>query len=117
MKVYSRSSILGFVIIILTICVIGPAGAQVDKAQERVFIRIEIKGMACPYCAYGMEKELLKVTGVEKVEIELKEGLAYISTPIKQKPSKEQISTIIKDAGFTIGQIDFSDTPFEKIDL
>jgi len=56
-----------------------------------VYIKIEIKGMACLYCAFGMEKELKKVAGVYSVDIELKEGLAYISTPIHQKPTKENL--------------------------
>lgn len=87
--------------------------AQTNKAQERVYIKIEIKGMACPYCAYGMEKELRKISGVDSVEIELKEGLAYISTPPKQEPTKESLEKIITDAGFTVGKIEYSDKPFE----
>ena len=87
--------------------------AQTKSEQERVYIKIEIKGMACPYCAFGMEKELKKVSGVENVEIELKEGLAYISTPINQKPSKESLEKIIVNGGFTVGEIEFSDKPFK----
>jgi copper chaperone CopZ len=86
--------------------------AQTKTDQERVYIKIEIKGMACPYCAFGMEKELKKVSGVENVEIELKEGLAYISTPINQKPSKESLEKIIVDGGFTVGEIEYSNKPF-----
>lgn len=82
--------------------------------DERVYIKIEIKGLACPYCAYGMEKELLKVAGVDKVDIELKEGLAYISTPVAQKPTKENLSQIITEAGFTAGAIEFQETPFPE---
>ena len=86
--------------------------AQTKTDQERVYIKIEIKGMACLYCAFGMEKELKKVAGVDHVEIELKEGLVYLSTPINQKPSKESLKKIIVDGGFTPGKIQFSDKPF-----
>lgn len=58
-------------------------------------MKTEIKGMPCPYDAFGMEKELRQVTVVDKVEIELKKGLAYISTPISQKPTKESLEKII----------------------
>ncbi|PHS64035.1 MAG: hypothetical protein COB12_08605 [Flavobacterium sp.] len=87
--------------------------AQSEALEERSYIKIEIKGMACPYCAYGMEKELKNISGVENVEIELKEGLAFISTPIKQKPSKESLEKIIEDAGFTVGKIEFNEIPFK----
>lgn len=86
--------------------------AQNETKQEMVYVKIEINGMACPYCAFGMEKELKEVAGVEKVDIELKEGLAFISTPINQKPSKESLKKIIIDGGFSIGRIEFSNVPF-----
>ncbi len=103
-----------FALSILLMCLLFslPASAQTRTDQARVYIKIEIKGMACPYCAYGMEKELKKVAGVDNVEIELKEGLVYISTPINQKPSKESLKKIIVDAGFTVGEIEFSDKTF-----
>ena len=59
-----------------------------------------------------MEKELKKVSGVNKVEIELKEGMAYISTPLNQKPSKLILEMIIEDAGFSVGEIVYSENPF-----
>ena len=62
-----------------------------------------------------MEKELKKIAGVDKVEIELKKGLAYISTPIEQKPTRENLENIIKNAGFTPGNITFLDTPFRSL--
>jgi len=105
--------ILGFSILLLCFMFSTTIKAQTKTEQERVYIKIEIKGLACPYCAFGMEKELKKVAGVENVEIELKEGLAYISTPINQKPSKESIEKIIVNSGFTVGKIEFSDKPFK----
>lgn len=105
--------ILGFSILLMCFMFSTTIKAQTKTEQERVYIKIEIKGMACPYCAFGMEKELKKVAGVENGEIELKVGLAYISTPINQKPSKESLVKIIVDGGFSVGEIEFSDKPFK----
>jgi len=113
-QIFSKK-ILGFSILLICFMFSTTLKAQTKTDQERVYIKIEIKGMACPYCAYGMEKELKKVAGVDKVEIELKKGLAYISTPINQKPTKEALEKIIIDAGFTIGEIEFSDKPFKIV--
>jgi len=110
-QIFSKK-ILGFSILLICFMFSTTIKSQTKAKQERVYIKIEIKGMACPYCAFGMEKELKKVAGVENVEIELKEGLAYISTPMKQKPSKESLEKIIVDGGFTVGKIEFSDEPF-----
>jgi len=84
------------------------------QQQEYIYVKAEIKGMACPYCAFGMEKKLKEISGVNNVEIELEEGLAYISTLKEQKPSKESIQNIILNAGFTVGKIQYSDTPFAR---
>ena len=89
-----HTRILSLVILILTFSLSISANAQIDNEKVRIYVKIEIKGMACPYCAFGMEKELKKVAGVENVDIELKVGLAYISTPIKQKPTKKSIEKI-----------------------
>ncbi len=112
LALYKYKTILSFSILVFCTLFSTPINAQTKLEQERVYIKIEIKGMACPFCAYGMEKELKKVAGVDHVEIELKKGLAYISTPIDQKPTKESLEKIIIDGGFTAGKIEFDDHPF-----
>lgn len=104
-----------FSILILSIVFLFPdsMNAQINNQRERVYVKIEVKGLACPYCAFGMEKELKKISGVKNVDIVLKEGLVYISTPIKQKPLKVLLKTIITDAGFTVGEIEYSNVPFK----
>ncbi len=82
------------------------------KEEKRIYVKIEIMGLACPFCAFGMEKELKKVAGVDDVEIELKAGLAYISTPLNQQPTKGRLEKIITDAGFTVGKIEYSSKHF-----
>jgi copper chaperone CopZ len=107
-----HSHLFGFIIFLLTIGYSTSLYAQTDNEQERIYVKIEIKGMACPYCAFGMEKELKQVAGVDKVEIELKKGLAYISTPLSQKPTMKSLEKIITDSGFTVGKIEYSSEPF-----
>ncbi|MCF6222440.1 MAG: heavy-metal-associated domain-containing protein [Flavobacteriaceae bacterium] len=90
--------------------------AQNTNSDDKVYVKIEVNGMACSYCAFGMEKALKKVSGVDNVAIELEEGMAYISAPKSQKPQKENLSLIIQKDGFTPGIIEFSDQPFKKDD-
>ncbi len=54
----------------------GSAWSQTPatKNSERIYLKIEVRGLACPFCAYGMEKALKEVSGVEKVDIVLKKG-------------------------------------------
>jgi len=112
-NLFKQTNKLGIAILILFFAQATFVNAQSQTDEEKVYIKIEIDGMACAYCAFGMEKELKEVSGVDKVAIELKEGLAFISTPKSQKPEKENLSLIIQNAGFTPGNIEFSDKPFK----
>ncbi len=105
-------------IILLTVLCIGVplsiAAQSQQHGDEKVYIRIEILGMACPFCAFGMENDLKKIAGVTNVEIELTEGLAFISTPLSQKPTKDALKKIVIDGGFSVGKIEFSDKAFVR---
>ena len=43
--------------------------AQADTSQLNGKITIEVDGLACPFCAYGLEKNLKEIDGVENIEI------------------------------------------------
>jgi len=102
-----------FFALILTVLLFGQiTTVKAQSKTDHVYIKMEVNGMACPYCAYGMEKELKKVPGVGDVKIQLKEGLAYIATLKKQQPSKKSLALIIKNAGFTPGKMVYSNKPF-----
>ena len=85
-----------------------------DKAKDKVYIKIEIKGMACPFCAGGMAKELGKIAGVKEVDLSFEDGIAFLTTTIEQKPSKEDLIKIVEDAGFDVGEIEYNNKPFKK---
>lgn len=41
--------------------------------------RLEVAGLACPFCAYGIEKQLNALEGVERVETQIKEGAVIVT--------------------------------------
>ncbi|MCF6182211.1 heavy-metal-associated domain-containing protein [Lutibacter sp.] len=99
--------------LIFTILLFGQhTTINAQNNSDHVFIKMEVNGMACPYCAYGMEKELKKVSGIDDVKIQLKEGIVFLSILKEKKPSKENLSSIITNAGFTPGEIEYSDKPY-----
>jgi len=109
-KLLKTTPFLGLILTIFLFGQLGTVNAQ--SKTSHIYIKIEINGMVCSNCAFGMEKELKKVSSVADVQIQLKEGLAYIATLVKEKPLKEELALIITKAGFTAGKIEFSDTPF-----
>lgn len=81
---------------------IGPfnsAPAQVEKVEMRV------DGLACPFCAYGLEKKLKKVEGVGEVKINVKEGVAALKNKKGKSIAVENLESVVKDAGFTPREI------------
>jgi len=65
----------------------------------------EVKGMACPFCAYGLRKHLLAIPGVKDVQVDLNKSQATIDPKDGADVNGAQIAQAINDAGFSPGQI------------
>ena len=63
--------------------------------------QMRVDGLACPYCAYGIEKKLHKIKGVEKIDVDLDRGLVIVDVSNGVKLSDEQMTRLFNDAGFT----------------
>ena len=66
---------------------------------------VAVDGMACPFCAFGIEKRLKKVAGVGSVTISARKGTATLVAKAEKSIDVEQIPGAIKAAGFTPGSI------------
>jgi mercuric ion binding protein len=62
---------------------------------------MRVDGLACPYCAYGIEKKFKAIDGVEKIHVDLDKGLVSVDTREETKFTDEQMKALFKDAGFT----------------
>lgn len=71
-------------------------------------VTIQVKGLACPFCAYGLEKKLKKLDGVKEVYIGLDEGIAQLKVDKGKTVSEEAVKEAIQDAGFTPEKITYS---------
>ena len=50
----------------------GPAAEQLGMLE----VRVQVDGLSCPFCAYGLEKKLRRVDNVAELEIQVGEGRA-----------------------------------------
>jgi len=62
---------------------------------------IQVDGLSCPFCAYGLEKHLKKLAGVEGVEIIMKSGKAIVRLKPDARVDDAALKTAVKKAGFT----------------
>lgn len=63
---------------------------------------MRVDGLACPFCAYGIEKGFVKTEGVKSVDIDLKNGLVIVKTEDGKTFTEEELKKIINDTGFTM---------------
>lgn len=72
--------------------------AQAAVAGEYV---MRVDGLACPFCAYGVEKKLKRLEGVRAVDVDLDRGLVTVEVADGVRLDEARIETLIRDAGFT----------------
>lgn len=72
--------------------------------------RLGVKGVACPYCAYGVEKRLLKVEGVSAVQIDIGDSVVRVTMADGASLSEAAARTAVEEAGFTLHTFTTSDT-------
>lgn len=65
--------------------------------------RIEVKGLSCPFCAYGIEKQLNKVEGVEALETNIEAGTVTVTMEEGQQLTESQAAEAVDKAGFSLG--------------
>jgi copper chaperone len=84
----------------LTLIILASAWSLAVLAAGTQYV-MRIDGLACPYCAYGIEKKLKAVDGVEKIDVDLNKGLVTVNVADGVDLSDEQMTRLINDAGFT----------------
>ena len=73
------------------------AAALADGLQYQM----RVDGLACPYCAYGIEKHLKKIDGVGKIDVDLDNGLVTVNVATGVTLTDEQMVKLFNNAGFT----------------
>ncbi|MEQ8878432.1 MAG: heavy metal-associated domain-containing protein [Cyclobacteriaceae bacterium] len=83
------------IIALLTIFSLSGARAQLVKVDQEVF------GMDCAPCAYGLERGLKKMDGLESVKVSLNEGKAYLKLATNNELTLQKIQKEVKNNGFS----------------
>ena len=64
--------------------------------------KLRVDGLACPFCAYGIEKQLKAVKGVEKVDVDIKTGHVNVTVAEGTAFDEATAKKAVTDAGFTL---------------
>ena len=95
-----RISTLPASVVLFTLLISGTVSAQVSET------RVEVNGMSCPFCAFGVEKKLAAVKGVAEVSIDMKSGRAVLIAVDEESIDVAMVPEAVRKAGFTPGTIE-----------
>jgi len=96
---------------ILALAMLLPATAFAAQTQYQLLV----DGLACPFCAYGIEKELTQTEGLESIDIDINAGTVTVTMADGAIFTEAQADQIVKDAGFTLNSFQKLDATAENI--
>ena len=94
--------VLGF--FITTLIFFQPAFAEINSVE------MQVDGMTCPFCVYGIEKKLEAVGEVQSVSSNLKRGTVFITLKKNEPINIGRLNEAIHESGFTPGEIKINAT-------
>ena len=91
---------------------IGATGLQMAVAESAVGtaaedvgmleVSVQVDGLSCPFCAYGLEKRLRKVENVAKLEIQVNEGRAVVKPEPGTSVDLAELEQAVRDLSLTV---------------
>ena len=79
--------------------------ATSSDSPRQIIVRVD--GASCPFCAFGLEKRLRQIKGVNDVKLEMKEGKVTITIEKGATVSEQALRKAVDEAGFTPRKIIF----------
>lgn len=93
-------------IVLLAVILVGSATVFAQENKEfSGIVKMEVKGLSCPFCAYGLEKNLKAIPSIEKISINIEEAFVEMTIKKDRTVSEGEIKKKVKEAGFTAGDI------------
>ena len=84
----------------ILIFIIAPLAPLLAFAADTGY-EMRVDGLACPYCAYGIEKKFKAIEGVKTIDVDLEKGLVSVCASDTTSFTDEQLIRLFTDAGFT----------------
>jgi copper chaperone CopZ len=85
--------VVGFVVFLLI-----PSWSR----AELLAADLDVRGMTCPFCAFGVEKKLGAIDGVQEVSILLDEGVIRLVFSRANEATAGDIQRAVEEAGFSL---------------
>ena len=77
------------------------AGEPAGKDDLKPRVTVQVDGLTCPFCAYGLEKRIKEIPTVQQSIINLKKGTAELFPNEGQHIDIDEVKAAVKAGGFT----------------
>ncbi len=85
-----------YIIILIACCFVFPVlGQNTDE------FKVQVDGLGCPFCAYGLEKTFDEFEGIDDVKIDMETGIMTFTLPADLSVDLEAVSDKVVKAGYT----------------
>ena len=62
---------------LLMVAILSAVPAHAEAPAGPVYA-LRVDGIACPFCAYGIEKQVKRIEGVKSTSVDIKDGLVTV---------------------------------------
>lgn len=78
----------------------APAGGAAATPADAYVLQVD--GLACPFCAFGIEKEFSKQPGVTNTNVNLAKGVLIVTVKPGTRFTDAQLRQVVHAAGFVL---------------
>ena len=79
--------------------IMGTLSVSAQKTYDQ--FEVQVDGLGCPFCAYGLEKKFKELKGIKKVKIDIETGDFTFTYPSEKGLTLEDVKKQVEKAGYT----------------
>ena len=89
--------------LVFSVLLIGVLSINIPfvKAEHINIVELDVQGMTCPFCVYGLKKKLEKLPDIKQADVSLKENKVRLTLEPGVKSDEALYQETIKKSGFT----------------
>lgn len=103
------------IILIVFAVIMAIPALQAQKMYDQ--FEVQVDGLGCPFCAYGLEKKFKEFKGIKNVKIDIETGDFSFTYPSEKALTIEAVEKQVVKAGYTpmSGRVTRSDGTIEEM--
>lgn len=87
------------IIILFILVLTGTASISAQQSYDK--FEVQVDGLGCPFCAYGLEKKFKEFKGIREVKIDIETGQFSFAYPTDKALGLKTVEDQVKKAGYT----------------